>query len=489
MKKLKGLVSLILIICFIFAASPITNAQDYGPYLEAMLGFMTEMYYEGYTDEAALTATLKGMFSQLDNYSGYYDKEETQIYINNLNNTYQGIGASLQSSDKGITVVEIFENSPAEKAGLHSGDIIIAVDGKSVEGMDAASAAALIRGDAGTEVRLTIVRDGWKTDLFIIRGSVINKSVTYRIEGGIGYISIDSFDRGTSKEFNQAIEEIDKAKIRKIILDLRGNPGGYVDEAVAVARKLIPKGIVTTLDYKSENFEDQIFYSYGNHNDYIIGVLIDENSASASEILAGALDDTGVGFLVGQTTFGKGVFQNIFSILTPEAYNKYNKRYGTKYVTDIEWMSYHGVFPGEDEIIGSVKLTTGHYLTPKGRSINGIGLKPSFVEPNPTNPGDINLSKVAPLKDNTELDSYNNDVFNAEKILKAAGYMDSAADRLFDNKTIEAVKKYQADKKLAITGKIETATREKLNETLNELRKNNDKQYTKALEVLEWFRD
>ena len=117
MKKLKGLVSLILVICFTFATSPITNAQEYGSYFEAMLGFITEMYYEGLTEEEALTATLKGMFSQLDEYSEYYDKEETQIYINNLNNTYQGIGASLQNSDNGIRVVEVFEESPAEKSG------------------------------------------------------------------------------------------------------------------------------------------------------------------------------------------------------------------------------------------------------------------------------------------------------------------------------------------------------------------------------------
>ncbi|NLB77698.1 MAG: S41 family peptidase [Clostridiaceae bacterium] len=489
MKKLKGLVSLILVICFIFMASPITNAQEYGSYLEAMLGFMTEMYYEGLTDEEALTATLKGMFSQLDDYSEYYDKEETQSYINNLNNTYQGIGASLQNDDNGIRVVEVFEESPAEESGLHSGDIITAIDGKSVVGMDATSAATLIRGEAGTEVKLTILRDELKTDLFIIRGSVINKSVTYRIEGRIGYISIDSFNRGTSKEFDIAIKEINKAKIEKIILDLRGNPGGYVDEAVAIARKLIPEGIVTTLDYKSENYNDQVFYSYGNNPDYIIAVLVDENSASASEILAGALYDTGVGFLVGQTTFGKGVFQNIFSVLTPKAYSKYRKKYGIGYVTDIEWMGHHGVSPEEDEIIGSVKLTTGHYLTPRNKSINGVGLKPSLVEPNPTNPGGINLSQVTPVKENVELHSYNSDVFNAEKTLKAAGYMDATADRLFDDKTLEAVKKYQADKKLPLTGKIETATRNKLNETLNELRKNNDKQYTKALEVLNWFSD
>ena len=354
-----------------FSASPVAYAREYGSYLEAMLGFMTEMYYEGFTEEEALTAALKGMFSQLDDYSGFYDKEETKIYIDDLNNTYQGIGASLESSDTGIRVVEVFEDSPAEKSGLRPGDIITAVDGKSVVGMDAASAATLIRGESGTEVRLTIIRDGYQTDLSIIRGSVTNKSVSYRIEGRIGYISIDSFDKGTSREVNIAIEAINKAGIKKIILDLRGNPGGYVDEAVAVARKLIPEGIVTTLDYKSENYNDRVYRSYGNHPDYIIAVLVDENSASASEILAGALEDSGAGFLVGQTTFGKGVFQNIFSILTPEAYNKYNKIYGTNYVTDIEWMTYHGVFPEDDEIVGSVNSQQGITLPPEAGPLMG----------------------------------------------------------------------------------------------------------------------
>ena len=138
-------------------------------------------------------------------------------------------------------------------------------------------------------------------------------------------ISIDSFDKGTSREVNIAIEAINKAGIKKIILDLRGNPGGYVDEAVAVARKLIPEGIVTTLDYKSENYNDRVYRSYGNHPDYIIAVLVDENSASASEILAGALEDSGAGFLVGQTTFGKGSFSEYLFYSYPEAYKNITK--------------------------------------------------------------------------------------------------------------------------------------------------------------------
>ena len=489
MKKLKGLVCLVLVISVIFAVCPIANALEYGSYLEAMLDFMTEMYYEGITEEEALTAALKGMFSQLDDYSVYYDKEETQVYLNSLNNTYQGIGATLETHDNGILIVDIFEDSPAEKYGLQAGDIVIEVDDKTVVGMDAASVAVLIRGEAGTEVRLTITRNGLKKELSIIRGSIINKTVNYRIEGRIGYISINSFDRGTSKEFNEAIEEINKAGIKKIILDIRGNSGGYVDEAVAVARKLIPRGIVTTLDYKSEKFSDQVYYSYGNHPKYIIAVLVDENTASASEILAGAIEDSGIGFLVGQKTFGKGVFQNIFSVLTPRAYNKYSQIYGEKYVTDVEWMTYHGVFPGEDEVIGMVKLTTGHYLTPKGRSINGVGLKPLLIEPNPIYPGGVNLSKIAPVEENAELNAYNNDVLNAEKILKAAGYLDTLADRLFDNITSEAVKKYQAVNNIPVTGIIDNATRDMLNQTLSQLRNSNDKQYAKALEALSLFND
>ena len=108
---------------------------------------MTEMYYEGITEEEALTAALKGMFSQLDDYSVYYDKEETQVYLNSLNNTYQGIGATLETHDNGILIVDIFEDSPAEKYGLQAGDIVIEVDDKTVVGMDAASVAVLIRGD------------------------------------------------------------------------------------------------------------------------------------------------------------------------------------------------------------------------------------------------------------------------------------------------------------------------------------------------------
>lgn len=491
MKKLKGFVSLIMVICFIITASPMVNAQDYGSYLDSMLKFMTNMYYEGLTDKEGLERALKGMFSELDNYSAYYNREETEALYNNLNNNYAGIGAVLENHDSGVLITEVYEDSPAEKAGLKAGDLITDVDGKSVVGMEAAAAASLIRGEVGTVVRLTIKRQGSVKSISIVRAQIKLKSVHHKIEGSIGYIKLDSFNEGVSSEFNKVLTDINKKSIRKLIIDLRGNPGGYVDEAVAIAQKLMPKGPITTLDYRSEEFIDHTYYSEGGNPKYIIAVLIDEDSASASEILAGALQDSGTGILIGKTSYGKGVFQSIFSILTPEAYNKYGKEYGEKYVTTLQWYSYHEVFPYKEDILGTVKLTTGYYLTPKGKSIHEIGLKPLFDAPNPTYPNGINLSLIAPITNtkSIKLEDYGENVYNAERILVAAGYLDSKADRLFENDTYEALRTYQADKKLSVNGIIGIETRNTLNDTLNELVSQNDKQYTKAIEILKVFRD
>lgn len=491
MKRIKGLVSLVLIICFIFTAAPLANAADYGPYLGSMLEFMTEMYYKGFTDEEGLITALKGIFSGLDAYSGFYDKDEMESWYTSLDNDYVGIGAVLENNPDGIKIIEVFRDSPAEKAGLYPGDIITAVDGINIAGKDSTTVAIMIRGEEGTAVELTIKRGDSTLKFSIVRGLVTKRSVHFRIEEKIGYIKIDTFSEGTSEEFSQAMDEMDKNKVRKIIIDLRGNSGGYVDEAVGVVNELIPKGIITKLDYKTEVFEDQVYYADGNHPKYIIAALVDENTASASEIVAGALEDSGTGFLVGQQTFGKGIFQNMFSILTPEAYNRYSELYGDAYVSQIQWYGYYGVVLKEEDLLGAVKITTGYYLTPKGRNIHGTGLKPNAIVDNPIYPNGIVISEINPITDQGTIafKSHSDEVYNAEKILVASGYLEAVPDRVFDEKTLNAVKKYQADMKLPVSGTIDGKTRNKLNSTLYELRKNNDKQYTKALELLNLFRD
>lgn len=489
MSKLKKTFCLILVTIFVFTGAFEARAENYGSYFDSMLRFVREMYYKDLTDEAGLKAAIKGLFSALDKYSEFYDKEELESYTNNLNGNYVGIGAGLQKIDSTIKIIKIYEGSPAEKGGLHESDLITAVDGQSVSGMQAEDVASIIRGEEGSTVRITILRKDKTLEFSIVRGVVNIIPVQYNIDANSAYIRMETFGSGVADYFNEAMAEADKENIKKIILDLRGNPGGYVDEAVNVARRLIPPGIVTTLDYKSENITDRVFSSYKANPGYIVAVLVDENTASSSEILAGALEDSGTGFLVGQKTFGKGVFQSMFNVLTPEAYKKYSELYGSEYVSEIEWLSYEKILPKADEILGAVKITTGHYLTPKGRAIDGIGLKPLVSLPNPTFPNGIDLTLVKALKNSDILtvSDYNDEVFRAERILKASGHLTETADKQFDAKTQEAVRKYQTEKKIPVTGNIDMKTRDQLNKTLTDLIHINDKQYSKALEILNWF--
>jgi len=159
------------------------------------------------------------------------------------------------------------------------------------------------------------------------------------------------------------LKQMDKNNIKKIILDLRDNPGGDVGQAVSIARKFVKKGLITKLDFKSESQKDEEYYSYLEELKYKLVVLVNENSASASEILAGAIQDTGSGILVGTTTFGKGKVQNLYPILTPEAVEKYRKTF----VNGYDLLEKHGIYPSDEEIIGWVKITTGEYYTPGGK--------------------------------------------------------------------------------------------------------------------------
>ncbi|NLM73823.1 MAG: PDZ domain-containing protein [Clostridiaceae bacterium] len=492
MNKFKRFIITALVIVLCIGTFTVTSsAAQYGSYFDSVLQFAHGMYYKDFVDKEALIAVLKGLFGSFDKYSGFFTPEEARANDEVLNGNFVGIGAGLEEYEGFVKVIKIYSGSPAEKAGLMEGDIITAVDGKSIENMDAASVATLIRGEENTVVTLTIKREGAIKEFSISRGKVKIESVQFRTEDDIIYIKIESFSVGTAKEFRAAMDNADKNDIFKVILDLRGNTGGYVDEAINVARRILPKGIVTTLDYKSDEFQDSVFYSDGSHRDYVVAVLTDENTASASEIVAGAIEDSGIGILIGQKTFGKGIFQQTFSILTPEAYEKYSNIYGADYVSTIQWSGYFGIPVSQDEILGVVRLTTGYYTTPKGRIIHGIGLIPAIELPNSTHPNGVDLALLSPLS-NTEdlrLQIYNKEVYNAEGVLKALGYLKSTPDMSFGQETVDAVKKYQTDNGLKVTGIIDTQTRDHLNKSLITLRNANDKPYVKAQEVLGIFKN
>jgi carboxyl-terminal processing protease len=294
------------------------------------------------------------------------------------------------------------------------------------------------------------------------------------------------FNENTDEFMSKALKEMDKDKVTKLILDLRSNPGGEVSQAVTVAQNFVQKGLITKLDYKSEGYTDIEYNSYLDKAKYKLAVLVNENSASASEIVTGAIQDTGAGKIIGTKTFGKAKFQGILPILTPEAYAVYEKQFGEKIVNAYDLVEKHGVEPTESEIEGYAKITLGYYYTPKGRMIDGTGLKPDIAVADPPIVSDIDVTSVQKLTGTVKLGLNNQgvDVYNAEKMLKLLGYTVDAADSKLDSKTFSAIKKFQKASKLYANGVLDFTTQKALNNAFDKALLKLDKQYAKAVEVL-----
>lgn len=305
-------------------------------------------YYPFEVDEDELiTKAIKAMLESLDPYSEYYTKDEVDNFYSSLYGSYTGIGLYIEEKDGYINVVKTMTGQPAEEAGIKAGDIIISVDGIDVKDLGVDKVSAMIKGPEGTKVKLQVKR-GDKILTFEVTRKVIEVSPVYYeiIENDIGYIKLEQFSSNATKEMKKALEELDKKGIKKIILDLRDNPGGFFNEAVSVAQLFVPKGTIVYV--KDKNGILQRYDSYLKESKYQLVVLVNKNSASASEIVAGAIKDRKAGILVGTRTFGKALVQT--------------------------------VFPLNDG--GMIKLTTAVYLTPNKTLINGVGIEPDYVVEN-----------------------------------------------------------------------------------------------------------
>ena len=419
----------------------------------------------------------------MDDYTIYYSQDEAESF--HFNRGITGIGVEIMEVPEGAIVTRVF--SSRLKGRYSADDIIVKVDGVDVKGLTVQDIANLVRGEKGSYVEIGIMRNYSSEILyFSVERNVVNISpVTWEIYGNAMYIKLEQFSSNSAHFFEQALKEADNNGINKIILDLRNNPGGEVGQAVSIARMLVRKGIITTLDFKSEEMNDTVYRSYLVKPKYVTAVLVNGNTASASEILASAIQDsrTRSG---GNKTYGKGVFQNMYPILKPEAYKKYRELYGESIVDGYEWMNKHDVQIYQEDILGWTKITTGHYLTRNGKMIDGTGLFPDFpVEDyEVVNDVDVNSIKRLDSSSTVELNGVGNDVYNAEKILRIKGYEIDEPDNILDAKTADALKKYQAEKKIKVTGVLDDTTKEKLNEDIYELRIAIDKPFAKAVELL-----
>ncbi len=295
--------------------------------------------------EAALKAYVDGLG---DPYTNYFTKEEYQVFEQDMAATYDGIGAPISKDQetKLVMIVSPYKDSPAEKAGLKTGDIILAVDGEDTTAMAPDEVAKRIRGEKGTKVTLTIQRKvndkATMLEIPIIRATIVIPTIAARmLEDNIGYIAIYGFDAPTAEQFRQELRNLKSQGMKGLVIDLRGNPGGYLETAVQIADEIISQGLVVYIEDKNGNRED---FSATNPAklDIPVAVLVDKGSASASEILAGALKDHGLATIVGTTTFGKGLVQNTFPFADGSA----------------------------------LKVTIAKYYTPNGEYIHSKGIEP-----------------------------------------------------------------------------------------------------------------
>lgn len=466
------------------------NPLNESEYFGNIMNMVKERYIGEVGDRELVEGALKGMFDTMDPYTSYFSQDQADSFFVDVEGTYEGIGLMMEKKLDYVIISKVFSGSPAEKSGLLQGDKIVTVDSKSVVGVSIDEVASLIKGEPGTNVILGIVR-GSNPEIISIdvtRMKIKINPVEYEINDDIGYIKLEMFNANTDEFIDEAIKEIDRQKIRKIILDLRDNPGGLVDQCVSLSRRFVPKGLITKLEFKSSESPDQEYYSYLLRQKYDLVVLVNKSSASASEIVAGAVQDTGAGVLIGTKTFGKAKVQNMIPILTPEAYKKYSEQLGLEIVDGYDLLKKQGIDLPKDDIIGWVKLTTGMYLTPNGNMIDGRGITPDVLVDNPELVNNVNVNSIQKLTCTwkPDLNDEGVDVYNAKKILRCLGYNVEATNTILDKETFDAIWKFRVDKGLYPGGVMDFTTQKALNDELKEIILLYDKQYMKAIELLSY---
>jgi carboxyl-terminal processing protease len=413
-----------------------------------------EKYVEKVEDEKLVEGAIQGMLATLkDPYSVYMDQETASRFNESLDSSFEGIGAEVSMVDGKVTIVAPFKDSPAEKAGLRPNDQIIKVNGESLEGLDLYEAVLKIRGKKGTTVRLDVIRPGVNEVLKIdvVRDEIPIETVydsvkTY--EGKkIGYLEITSFAEKTAQDFKEKLAKLEKQGIEGLVLDVRGNPGGYLQSVEEILKELVPKDKPYVQIEERDGDKQRYFSSLTKKKDYPIVVLVDNGSASASEILAAALKEAGGYPLVGEKTFGKGTVQQ--------------------------------AVPMEDG--SNIKLTLYKWLTPNGNWIHQKGMKPDVEVKQP------DFFYAHPLQIEKELayDMNNEQIKSAQQMLKGIGFDPGREDGYFSKETEQAVKSFQKANGLLVTGKIDKKTASVLQTKVMEALRDekNDEQLKVALKL------
>ncbi len=332
------------------AATPKELEKLFEPFWEAWQVVHERFVNQPVDEEAMMRGAISGMLDALgDPHTSYMDPDQYSQLNSTLQGEYEGIGAEVDTSTKPLTIVSPFPGSPAEKAGLKPGDAVLAIDGKDVSSLDGNLVIRQIKGPAGSKVNLTIARPGQAEtfDVEVTRAQInLPNQESRMLEGNVAYIRLYTFSTDTARDLRTALRTLLKQNPKGLILDLRYNGGGFLNSSIDVASEFIKSGVIVTEEYGDGSQEKLNAQGGGLATEIPLVVLVNEGTASASEIVAGAIQDYGRGQLVGVTTFGKG------SVQLP-----------------VELKNNEGV----------IRVTIARWLTPNGRQINDVGLEPDVV--------------------------------------------------------------------------------------------------------------
>ena len=421
--------------------------------IEKVFYYLKQNYLDkDVTSEQLIQGALKGMAESVgDPYTTYLVNDETAQLDETVNGAFGGIGAELKSDQSRVVISTTMEGSPSQQVGLQADDVITKVNGEDMTGKTISEVVKKVRGEVGTDVVLTIERAGTSLEVKLTRASIAINTVKAELDkedASIGHVRITSFAKNTAEELEKAVKDLTEKGAKSFVFDVRYNPGGLLDQAYKVANMFLKDGepIVQVEDRFGEKKIYKASSSIGEFKitqPYVL--LVNEGSASASEILAAAIKEGAGGQIVGTKTYGKGTVQSVVDI------------------TDNS----------------ELKYTNAKWLTPKGNWIHKEGVTPTKE----VNLPDYAFLKIIDARETLKVGSVSQNVLSVETILKGLGYS-VTADGYFDEATKNAVKSYQQKEGFTATGEVDEETAQKLMNSVRELIQQNDTQYQTAKELL-----
>lgn len=412
----------------------------------------------GYVDkniskDDLINGALKGMAEATgDPYTNYLVNDETAAIDETMTGSFGGIGAELRSENNRVIISNTREGTPAQKIGLQENDAILKVDGEDMEGKSISYVVSKVRGEVGTDVTLTIQRGTQELEVKITRAKIAIETVKGTVDSTdatIGHVQINSFAKNTAKEVEKAVTDLREKGVKKFIFDVRYNPGGLLDQAIMIANMFVEEG-KTILNVENRDGQIKSYKASKDYGTFKITepyvLLVNEGSASASEILAAALKESADAQLIGKKTYGKGTVQSVIEV-------------------------------GEN---AELKYTIAKWLTPNKTWIHKTGIEPTEEVSMP----DYYNITIIDTREVVKEGAVSDNVKTIETILKGLGY-DVTADGYFDSKTTEAVKEFQKSKGLSETGEVDEKTGTALMSAIRDALKANDIQYKAAVKALQ----